>query len=76
VEGNWRIGSETLALGQTFQKVSGTLGSRPIADGQLRGDAISFTVNNAKYTGRVAGTRMSGTYVADGKTQNWSATKN
>jgi hypothetical protein len=56
--------------------VSGTLGSTPVSDGQLRGDAIAFTVGGAKYTGRVAGNRMSGTYAANGRTQQWSATRN
>jgi hypothetical protein len=76
VQGTWRVGSDTLSLTQTFQKVSGTLGSTPVSDGQLRGDAIAFTVGGAKYTGRVAGNRMSGTYAANGRTQQWSATRN
>jgi len=74
VEGTWQLGQGALALTQKYQMVSGTLGSTPITDGRLRGEDISFTVGNAKYTGRVSGNSMSGT-VSGGSGGKWSATK-
>ena len=40
--------------------VTGTLGSRDISDGRLRGDQIRFTVGAVEYTGTVAGDRNEG----------------
>ena len=42
VAGTWRLGDQTLTLDQQFQMLSGTLGTTPIADGKLNGDAITF----------------------------------
>jgi hypothetical protein len=75
VEGTWRAGRESLTLTQQFQKVSGTLGSAPIVDGKLRGDEISFDVGSAHYTGRVNGNAIRGTSTADGRTTDWSASR-
>jgi hypothetical protein len=79
VEGTWRTALGELTLTQTFQMVSGTLMtggvSRPIADGQLRGDQITFSVNGAQYTGRVNGNAMAGTVKTAGKSADWSATR-
>jgi len=72
VEGNWQLGQGTMALTQKFQLVSGTLGSNPVSEGRLRGDAISFTVGGTKYTGRVEGNTMRGTTAAGAA---WSATR-
>ena len=74
VEGTWKLGTSDLALTQQFQKISGTLGGTPIADGSLKGDQISFTVGTAKYTGRVTGNAMQGT-TAGGSGSMWSATR-
>jgi SAM-dependent methyltransferase len=64
VEGTWRMPQGQLTLQQKFQKLSGTLNiggtSMPIADGRLRGDAISFTVGGASYTGQVSGDTIQG----------------
>jgi hypothetical protein len=70
-EGTWQTPQGTLTLTQKFQMLSGTLGSTPIT-GRLRGDEITFTAGNAKYTGRVNGTTMSGDVGGGGK---WTATK-
>jgi precorrin-6B methylase 2 len=70
VEGTWQLGQEALTLKQVFQKFTGTLGGKPITDGKLRGDEITFTVGTTKYTGRVNGTSMRGTGGAA-----WSATR-
>jgi hypothetical protein len=71
VEGTWRLPQGDLKLTQEFQKVKGTLGSTPIADGKLRGEEISFTVGSTKYTGRANGSSMEGT--AGGA--SWTATR-
>ena len=67
--GTWKLPQGDLVLTQQFQKVSGTLGSAPIAEGQLRGDAIAFTVDGVRYEGHVDGDAMQGT--ASGKA--WTA---
>jgi len=74
VEGSWRTLRGDLVLTQHFQKVSGTIGSVPIADVRLRGDEIGFTAGGAHYTGRVSGNTIIGT-VKDGGETPWSATK-
>lgn len=74
VEGTWRLGDADLSLTQQFQKISGSLGGTPIADGSLRGDEITFTVGTAKYTGRVTANAMKGA-VAGGSGTTWAATR-
>ena len=61
VEGTWQLPQGDLKLTQKFQMVSGTLGAKPIADGRLRGDELTFTVGGARYSGRVNGTVIRGT---------------
>jgi precorrin-6B methylase 2 len=72
VEGTWTLPNGALTLKQSFQNVSGSLGSTSIADGKLRGEEIAFKVGNDTYTGRVQGNSMSGTVSNGGK---WTATK-
>jgi precorrin-6B methylase 2 len=60
VEGTWQLGNQPLTLKQKFQMVSGTLGSQTI-EGRLRGDEITFSAGNQKYTGRVDGSTIKGT---------------
>lgn len=71
VAGAWKLPQGDLTLTQQFQMVSGTLGSTPLADGRLRGDAIAFTVDGVRYEGLVNGESIQGT--AGGKT--WTATR-
>jgi len=79
VAGTWRLqDGEWLMLEQSFQKVSGTLDIGgivlPVENGRLRGDEISFTVNQVDYAGRVSGGTMEG--VAKGRnTRDWRATR-
>jgi precorrin-6B methylase 2 len=75
VAGTWRVGSSDLTLTQSFQKVSGTLGSTPISDGRLRGDQIVFKLGSTEYTGKVSGSRIEGSATTNGKTQAWTATR-
>ncbi len=58
VEGTWQTPKGELKLTQQFQNISGTLGGTAIADGKLRGDAISFKVDSTAYTGTVNGTTI------------------
>jgi hypothetical protein len=70
-EGTWQTPQGTLTLTQKFQMLSGTLGSTPVT-GRLRGDEITFSAGNAKYTGRVNGTTMD---VNGGSGGKFTATK-
>jgi hypothetical protein len=62
VEGTWEVpGRGALTLYQTYQMVSGSLGSAQVSQGRLRGDEITFTVGGTTYTGRVDGNTIRGT---------------
>ena len=67
VEGTWTSPQGDLVLQQKFQMVTGTRGGKPIADGRLRGDQLTFTAGGSKHTARVNGNTMQGS--------NWTATK-
>jgi precorrin-6B methylase 2 len=72
-DGTWQLGSESLVLTQSFQKLEGTLGGKPITDAKMTGDQIAFTVGGgARYTGKVGGNSMTGTISTGG---NFTATK-
>ena len=75
VEGTWRLPQGQLTLKQEFQMVSGTLGSTPISNGRLRGEALTFTAGDAEYTGRVNGDRIEGTVKTGGSQTAFTATK-
>jgi len=76
VAGAWKLPSGQLTLSQSFQMLSGELvaatATTPIADARMRGDEITFSLGNLKYTGRVDGNRMTGKR-SDG--QAWTATR-
>jgi hypothetical protein len=74
VNGTWKTSGGNLTFNQTFQMVSGTLGTQPITDGKLTGDQITFKVGNATYTGRVSGNSITGT-IAGGPGGSWTATR-
>ncbi len=79
VSGTWQFPDGEVAFQQAFQQVAGSMttgaSSSPVLGGRLRGDAISFTVDGAEYSGRVAGDRIEGTVRAGGETRPWSATR-
>ena len=79
VGGRWKLPQGELTLKQSFQMVTGSLagGSAPttISGGRLRGDAITFNVGPARYSGRVSGNTMSGTVSSGGASTPWSATR-
>jgi 2-polyprenyl-3-methyl-5-hydroxy-6-metoxy-1,4-benzoquinol methylase len=66
VQGTWKMPQGNLSITQQFQKISGTLGSTPIA-GKLNGDQISFTAGSTQYSGRVNGDTIVGS--------NWTASR-
>ena len=72
VAGTWQTPQGDLALSQTYQMLTGSLKSAPIANGKMRGDEISFTVGSNTYRGRVTGNRIEGTTSDGGK---WQATR-
>ena len=74
VEGRWNVGDQELTLTQQYQRISGTLGGTPIADGRLNGREITFTAGGVTYTGTVDGDSMSGSSTG-GQTSGWTATR-
>lgn len=74
VAGTWTVGNETLTLTQTFQKLSGSLGSTPITGGRMNGEEITFVAGDRSFTGRVSGTSMNGT-IAGGPGGTFSAVR-
>jgi SAM-dependent methyltransferase len=79
VEGTWQSTLGELTLTQRYQMLSGSLEtdgrSRPIGEGRLRGDRISFTVPGAQYEGRVSGNAIEGTMTSEGRSEVWRATR-
>ena len=75
VEGTWQLPQGPLTLKQDFQVISGTLGSTPITNARLRGEAITFSAGGAEYSGRVVGDRMEGTMRNANAQQPWAATR-
>ena len=69
VAGAWSTPNGELQITQTFQMISGTLGSQPI-QGRLRGNEITFIAGTTKYSGTVNGNVIKGS--APG---SWTATK-
>jgi len=59
VNGTWKTPQGNLSIAQSFQKISGTLGTTPIT-GKVTGDQISFTAASTSYAGRVNGNTIQG----------------
>lgn len=59
VEGAWSMPQGELKLTQQFQNVTGTLGSTAVT-GKLRGNDLTFTAGNVKYSGKVEGNMIHG----------------
>lgn len=57
VAGRWTTPEGELNLTQTFQMLSGTLGSQAV-QGRLRGNEITFTAGTRKYAGTVDGSTI------------------
>lgn len=65
-QGTWKTAQGLLRIRQSFQTISGTLGTTPIT-GRVMSDRITFTGGSTQYSGRVAGNVIQGS--------NWSATR-
>lgn len=65
VEGRWKLPDGELALKQTYQNLTGTLGSGAVK-GKLSADQIVFTAGGKEYTAKVNGDTMSGTVKGGG----------
>jgi precorrin-6B methylase 2 len=74
VEGTWQLPQGELKLTQQFQTISGTFGSTPITGGKLRGNEVTFTAGNVKYSGRVDGNVIRGSSTGTNG-NSWTATK-
>ncbi len=79
VKGTWNLPQGELNLTQDFQMITGSLknGSNTtnISEGRLRGNEISFNVNNARYMGSVNGNNIEGVVSLGGKNNKWNATR-
>jgi precorrin-6B methylase 2 len=81
VGGTWKLDNGELNLTQEFQFIHGTFNSNgksyTITEGRLRGNSISFTINNEKYSGTVGDKKISGTVTntAVDSTRDWIATQ-
>ena len=79
VAGMWKLPQGELVLRQEFQLISGELGSGgehlAVTDGRLSGDRIDFRIGSTRYTGRVAGNMIDGTYTSGGGAGKWNATR-
>ena len=79
VAGKWKAPEGQLVLKQSFQFVTGTLGTGKVVTpvkGRLNGAEINLTAGGIQYTGTVKGSVIEGTSSADGKQQPWKATRN
>ncbi len=74
VEGRWRMGRDTITLNQKFQTFTGNIRRgrvvRPITNGKLNGNEVTFTAGGTEYTGKVNGRHISGVTKSGVK---WSA---
>jgi SAM-dependent methyltransferase len=79
VFGTWEWPGGALVLEQSYQVLTGTLTrgdmTSRIAQGQMRGDEISFMAGGATYTGKVKGIVMEGTATTPSGTTSWRAVK-
>ena len=60
VDGTWTSSNGDLVLKQRFQMVDGTLAGKPLSDGRLRGDELTFSVGGTQYTAKVSGNQIQG----------------
>ncbi len=75
VAGVWQTAQGELTLTQQHQYFKGTLGTRPVAQGRVRGDTLNFTVGGESYSGRVSGNVIEGMAGNEGASVRWSATR-
>lgn len=73
VGGTWLTPKGDFVIAQRFQHFTGTLGRQPVENGRVRGEAISFSVGGATYTGRVESDRMEVSATVAGQPIEWTA---
>ena len=77
VEGNWELGQDQLLISQEFQMIHGKLISgdkdSDIRNGRLRGNEITFMIEDVLYTGCVSGDKMEGIMREGGSENKWIA---
>jgi len=74
VEGKWKLPDGELALTQTYQDLSGTLGSGAIK-GKVSADQVTFSAGGKEYSAKVDGNTMTGTVKAGAGSTAFTATK-
>jgi hypothetical protein len=76
-EGLWKLSDSDLILKQKYQTLAGEMkkvsNTKEIEGGLLKGAHISFTCDDILYTGIVEGNTIKGTFIKDGKEQQWHA---
>jgi precorrin-6B methylase 2 len=77
IEGIWELGQDQLIISQEFQMIHGKLTSDnknlTLRNGRLRGNEVTFMIDDVLYTGYVSGNKMEGT-VREGDSENkWIA---
>jgi SAM-dependent methyltransferase len=75
IEGTWQTPEGTLTLTQSYQHFSGSRGTRPVDQGKIKGDQVTFTLAGSSYAVRATGDRLEGTVTTNGKTTSWTATR-
>jgi SAM-dependent methyltransferase len=77
VEGVWDLGEDQLILSQEFQMIQGRLISgdkeTTIRNGRLRGNEITFMIDDILYTGGVSGNKMEGIMKSYNGEKEWVA---
>jgi hypothetical protein len=75
VAGTWKSAQGDITLKQEYQMISGTVGSVPVSEGKLNGEAISFSANGMQFSGRVNGNTIEGSFKSSSGGGAWKATR-
>jgi precorrin-6B methylase 2 len=75
VDGKWKMPDGELTLKQTYQNVSGSLGSDQVSKGTVRADQVTFTAGGSQYTAKVSGDTMTGTIKSGSGNKDFTATR-
>jgi SAM-dependent methyltransferase len=73
VDGAWAMPQGELTLTQRHQYFKGTLGTKPVTDGRVRGDTLNFSVDGVSYRGRINGDVIEGLMGEDAAAVKWTA---
>ncbi|MBN1662137.1 MAG: class I SAM-dependent methyltransferase [Deltaproteobacteria bacterium] len=79
IEGVWKMPKGRVVFRQRYQNFKGELkdgaDKKPVKDGLLVGNMISFRIGDATYKGMVDGKRMQGSFTKKGKDYKWHAAR-